>query len=167
MPHRGILSLTTPRGPAIHYSKRRASCSRINREPASLSSARKPGGRFSHTKVTSVPPDTFSNVAVSANHPSAICRDMSSNGSILYQGVVHRHAGNEQPQRIFRWLQMIDDATSDQDLRVPPSNHFEKLRGNLAGFHSIRVNNQWRLVFRWDCNRGEAEGVYIDDHSYR
>jgi proteic killer suppression protein len=43
---------------------------------------------------------------------------------------------------------MIDDATTDQDLRVPPSNHFEKLRGNLAGFHSIRVNSQWRLVFR-------------------
>ena len=50
----------------------------------------------------------------------------------------------------FRKLQMIDDATTDQDLRVPPSNHFEKLRGNLAGFHSIRVNKQWRLVFRWD-----------------
>jgi proteic killer suppression protein len=65
----------------------------------------------------------------------------------------------------FRKLQMIDDATSDQDLRVPPSNHFEKLRGNLAGFHSIRVNSQWRLVFRWDGSRGEAEGVYLDDHS--
>ena len=50
--------------------------------------------------------------------------------------------------RLFRKLQMIDDATNDQDLRVPPSNHFEKLRGNLAGFHSIRVNRQWRLVFR-------------------
>ena len=62
---------------------------------------------------------------------------------------------------------MIDNATSDQDLRVPPSNHFEKLRGNLAGFHSIRVNNQWRLVFGWDGGRGEAAGVYLDRHSYR
>jgi proteic killer suppression protein len=69
--------------------------------------------------------------------------------------------------RLFRKLQMIDDATSDRDLRVPPSNHFERLRGNLAGFHSIRVNDQWRLVFGWDGNRGEAEGVYLDDHSYR
>lgn len=42
--------------------------------------------------------------------------------------------------RLFRKLQMIDDATTDQDLRAPPSNHFEKLRGNLEGFHSIRVN---------------------------
>src|ERR1700689_3204234 len=41
--------------------------------------------------------------------------------------------------RLFRKLQMIDDATTDQDLRVPPSNHFEKLRGNLVEFHSIRV----------------------------
>lgn len=59
------------------------------------------------------------------------------------------------------------DATTDQDLRVPPSNHFEKLRGNLAKFHSIRVNQQWRLVFRWDSGRGEAESIYLDDHSYR
>jgi proteic killer suppression protein len=69
--------------------------------------------------------------------------------------------------RLFRKLQMIDDARTDQDLRVPSSNHFEKLRGNLAGLHSIRVNNQWRLVFRWNGSRGEAAEVYLDDHSYR
>ena len=69
--------------------------------------------------------------------------------------------------RLFRKLQMIDDATTDQDLRVPPSNHFEKLRGHLTGFQAIRVNKQWRLVFRWDGSRGEAAGVYLDDHSYR
>lgn len=69
--------------------------------------------------------------------------------------------------RLFRKLQMIDDAMTDQDLRVPPSNHFEKLRGNLEGLHSIRVNKQWRLVFRWDGTKGEAAGVYLDDHSYR
>lgn len=70
-------------------------------------------------------------------------------------------------ERLFRRLQMLDDATSDQDLRVPPSNHFEKLRGNLKGLHSIRVNRQWRLVFAWNGKRGEAVGVYLDDHSYR
>jgi len=52
-------------------------------------------------------------------------------------------------------------------LRVPPSNHFEKLRGDLDGLHSIRVNNQWRLIFRWDGRQGEASGLYLDDHSYR
>jgi proteic killer suppression protein len=51
---------------------------------------------------------------------------------------------------LFRKIQMIDDATTDQDLRVPPSNHFE-----------------WRRVFQWDGGRGEATVVYLDDHSYR
>lgn len=69
--------------------------------------------------------------------------------------------------RLFRKLQMIDDATTDQDLRVPPSNHFEKLRGTLEGHHSIRVNKQWRLIFKWDGDRGEASDVRLDDHSYR
>ena len=68
--------------------------------------------------------------------------------------------------RLFRKLQMLDDATTDQDLRVPPSNHFEKLRGKLEGLHSIRVNKQWRLVFLWNGGRGEASGVYLDDHRY-
>ena len=44
--------------------------------------------------------------------------------------------------RLFRKLQMIDDATTDQDLRVPPCNHFEKLRGKLARLHAIRINSQ-------------------------
>ena len=56
--------------------------------------------------------------------------------------------------RVFRKLQMIDDAATDRDLRVPPSNHFEKLRGKLTDFHSIRVNQQWRIIFN-----GTAAGV--------
>jgi proteic killer suppression protein len=78
-----------------------------------------------------------------------------------------RHIPSDLESRLFRKLQMIDDATTNQDLRVSPSNHFEELRGNLARFHSIRVNSQWRLIFQWDGRRGEAEGVYLDDHSYR
>ena len=78
-----------------------------------------------------------------------------------------RNIPSDLESRLFRKLQTIDDATTDQDLRMPPSNHFEKLRGNLSGFHSIRVNKQWRLVFQWDSSRGEAESVYLDDHSYR
>lgn len=69
--------------------------------------------------------------------------------------------------RLFRKLQMIDDATNDSDLRAPPSNHFEKLRGDLDGWHSIRVNDQWRLIFRWNGDRGEASSVYLDNHGYR
>ncbi len=69
--------------------------------------------------------------------------------------------------RLFRKLQMIDDARNDEDLRIPPSNHFEKLRGSLQGFCSIRVNKRWRLIFRWDASVGEAGELYLDDHSYR
>ena len=83
------------------------------------------------------------------------------------EDVQSRNIPPDLESRLFRKLQMIDDAMTDQDLCVPPSNHFEKLRGNLAAFHSIRVNKQWRLVFRWDGGRGEAEDVYLDDHSYR
>ncbi|MGH7576200.1 MAG: type II toxin-antitoxin system RelE/ParE family toxin [Longimicrobiales bacterium] len=78
-----------------------------------------------------------------------------------------KHIPADLEGRLFRKLQIIDDATTDQDLRVPPGNRFEKLRGKLARFHSIRVNKQWRLVFRWDGQKGEASDVYLDDHSYR
>lgn len=67
--------------------------------------------------------------------------------------------------RLFRKLQLLDDATTDADLRVPPSNHFEKLSGRFDGWHSIRVNEQWRLIFRW--SEGKAKVVHLDDHSYR
>jgi toxin HigB-1 len=68
---------------------------------------------------------------------------------------------------LFRKIQMLDDATTDQDLRIPPGNRFEKLQGKLERLNSIRVNQQWRLIFRWDASRGEATNVYLDDHSYR
>jgi toxin HigB-1 len=68
-------------------------------------------------------------------------------------------------ERSFRKLQLPDDATTDADLRVPPSNHFERLSGKLKGRYSIRVNQQWRLVFQW--SDGKAKEVYLDDHSYR
>ena len=68
-------------------------------------------------------------------------------------------------RRVFKKLQMIDDATCDADLRSPPSNHFEKLSGGLEGLHSIRINDQWRLVFAWDGSA--ASQLYIDNHSYR
>jgi proteic killer suppression protein len=69
--------------------------------------------------------------------------------------------------RLFDRLQLLNTAASDLDLRVPPSNHFERLSGRLAGRCSIRVNNQWRLVFEWNGSRGEAANVYLDNHDYR
>ena len=50
-----------------------------------------------------------------------------------------------------------------QDLRIPPSNNLERLQGDRAGSYSIRVNDQWRLVFDWD--EGEARNViFVDYH---
>ena len=60
--------------------------------------------------------------------------------AFFVEDVRSRHIPPDLEDRLFRKLQMIDDPTLDQDL--PPSNHFEKLHGNLAGFYSIRVNRQ-------------------------
>ena len=51
-----------------------------------------------------------------------------------------RRIPHDLEDRLFRKLQMIDDATEDSDLLVPPSNHFEKLEGTQKDFHSLRVN---------------------------
>ena len=57
----------------------------------------------------------------------------------------------------------LHDADELRDLRVPPGNRLEALRAEWRGFHSIRINNQWRLVFRWeDGNAYEAQ--VIDYH---
>ena len=53
------------------------------------------------------------------------------------------------------------------DIRSPPSNHFEKLRGKLSGKHSIRGNKQWGLVFEWSDDYGDAQNIYRDNHDYR
>ncbi len=86
--------------------------------------------------------------------------------SFFIDDVRSRRIPPDLESRVFRKLQMVDDAMSDQDLRAPPSNHFEKLKGKLEPFHSIRVNKQWRLIFRWDGGKGEASDVYLDNHSY-
>jgi len=73
----------------------------------------------------------------------------------------------ENSKRWVRKLQLLDDATSDADLRSPPGNHFEKLSGKLKDKCSIRVNNQWRIIFIWDEEHGDADGIYLDNHTYK
>jgi len=66
-------------------------------------------------------------------------------------------------QRIaYRKLVVIDAAESINDLRIPPGNRLEKLKGNREGQHSIRVNEQWRICFRW--KDGDAYEVEITDY---
>ena len=59
-------------------------------------------------------------------------------------------------------LDMIHFAFTEQDLTVPPANHFEHLKGNLSEYCSIRVNDQYRIVFQF--KNGHAENVYICDY---
>ena len=63
----------------------------------------------------------------------------------------------------LRKLIQMNRARQLADLSVPPGNRLEALRGDLAGFHSIRVNDQWRIVFRWTAN-GPGEVAIVDYH---
>jgi proteic killer suppression protein len=63
----------------------------------------------------------------------------------------------------LRKLIQMNRATRLEDLAVPPGNRLEPLTGNLAGLHSIRINQQWRIVFRW-TEQGPAEVRIIDYH---
>lgn len=61
-----------------------------------------------------------------------------------------------------RKLQYLHEAEDLRDLKSPPGNRLEGLKGDLKGFHSIRINDQWRVVFRWSA--GNAFDVQIVDY---
>jgi proteic killer suppression protein len=61
-----------------------------------------------------------------------------------------------------RKLRMLNNSQSILDLKIPPSNRLEKLKGDMKEFYSIRINDQWRIVFKW--NNGNAEYVEIIDY---
>jgi len=62
----------------------------------------------------------------------------------------------------LRKLVMVDAAVALQDLRAPPSNRLEKLKGDRAGQYSLRINDQWRICFDW--KEGDAYNVEIADY---
>jgi proteic killer suppression protein len=83
----------------------------------------------------------------------------------LFHGVRGKAVKRIPPQLgsvAFRKLDMLNSARALQDLQSPPGNRLEALRGDLRGFHSIRINEQWRIVFRWEA--GEAHEVRIVDY---
>lgn len=61
-----------------------------------------------------------------------------------------------------RKLRMLNNSQNLMDLQVPPSNKLEKLKGNLKDYYSIRINDQWRIIFKWD--KGNASDVEILDY---
>ena len=62
-----------------------------------------------------------------------------------------------------RKLRMINNSQSVTDLRIPPSNRLERLKGKAKDFHSIRINDQWRIVFIWESNNA-YEVEILDYH---
>jgi proteic killer suppression protein len=61
-----------------------------------------------------------------------------------------------------RKLRMINNAQDINDLRIPPANRLEKLKGDMSNFHSIRINSQWRIIFEWKNN--DAYEVQVIDY---
>ena len=80
----------------------------------------------------------------------------------VFGGQSSKKLPSEIQKRALLKLLMIDAAESEIDLRNPPANHFEQLKGNRRGEHSIRINRQWRICFRFDS--GNAYEVCIEDY---
>jgi len=80
----------------------------------------------------------------------------------IWNGFRSQKLPNEIQQVARRKLRMINNAQSISDLRVPPANRLEKLSGGLSEFHSIRINDQWRIIFIWENN--DAYSVKIVDY---
>lgn len=73
-----------------------------------------------------------------------------------------RRLAKELYRKAQRMLDYLNSAVKLGDLMVPPGNRLEALKGNMKGFYSIRINDQWRIVFRWI--EGNAEDVHIKDY---
>ncbi|HDP98421.1 MAG TPA: type II toxin-antitoxin system RelE/ParE family toxin [bacterium] len=80
----------------------------------------------------------------------------------IYNRQYSRKFPNEIQRRAMKKLWMLDASPDINALRIPPSNHLETLKGSREGQHSIRINNQWRICFRWDS--GNAFDVEIVDY---
>jgi proteic killer suppression protein len=70
---------------------------------------------------------------------------------------------NEIQDVARRKLRMLNNAQDVNDLRIPPANRLEKLKGNLEDYYSIRINNQWRIIFQW-LNNDSYDVKIVDYH---
>lgn len=86
----------------------------------------------------------------------------SKDSEKIWSGIVVKKPSIEIQQIARRKLRMLNNSQSLNDLRIPPSNRLEKLSGNLKEFYSIRINNQWRIIFIWE--NGNANEVQIMDY---
>jgi proteic killer suppression protein len=80
----------------------------------------------------------------------------------VWNGTRSSKLPNNVQQTGRRKLRMLNNSQDIADLRIPPSNRLEKLSGKLKDFHSIRINDQWRVIFIWES--GNAFDVEIIDY---
>lgn len=80
----------------------------------------------------------------------------------IYHQEISRKLPNNIQQRALRKLQMLDASVSLEELRIPPNNRLEKLTKDRVGQYSIRINQQWRICFRW--KNGDVFDVEITDY---
>ena len=80
----------------------------------------------------------------------------------IFLGIISTKLPRDIQRTARRKLIYLDDAEDLQDLLAPPGNRLEKLKGNRSGQYSIRINDQWRVCFRW--TKAGAEDVEIIDY---
>jgi len=80
----------------------------------------------------------------------------------IWNGEMSRRLPNQIQALARRKLRMLNAAQRLDDLRIPPANRLEALRGKRAGQHSIRINDQWRICFVWQ--QGQCDAVEIVDY---
>lgn len=83
--------------------------------------------------------------------------------SNIWSGIRSKKLPNEIQDVARRKLRMINNAQDVSDLRIPPANRLEKLKGNLEDYYSIRINNQWRIIFQW-LNNDSYDVKIVDYH---
>ncbi len=81
----------------------------------------------------------------------------------IWEGIRSKKLPNEIQEVARRKLRMINNAQDINDLRIPPANRLEKLKGDLEEYYSIRINQQWRVIFLW-INSDAYEIKIVDYH---
>jgi proteic killer suppression protein len=81
----------------------------------------------------------------------------------IWNGIRSKKLPNEIQDVARRKLRMLNNVQDLNDLRTPPANRLEKLKGNLEDYYSIRINNQWRIIFQW-LNNDSYDVKIVDYH---
>jgi proteic killer suppression protein len=80
----------------------------------------------------------------------------------IWNGFISNMLPDDIQQIARRKLRMLNNSVNINDLIIPPSNNLEKLKGELKDFHSIRINDQWRIIFRWE----NGHSLYVEIIDY-